>query len=139
IKAWVGRLNNEAGGPGYLLGSLAGAGWCINNQKIKPHGFLKRLFSRGEVLNPNARLNLGGKAATLPSNACPLLNVEVGDLGAESGLRRFAGKATGQSAFPDPAFLGHKRDNRARLIVFGRIHKKLSPANCKHMPTIANS
>ena len=119
IKARVGRLNDEAGGAGNLLGSLTGARWRINNQKIKAGGFLKRLFSRGEVLNPYARLNLGGEAAALPSNARPLLNVEVGNLDAKPVLCRFAGKATGKSAFPDSTLLGHKRDNRAPLVIFG--------------------
>ena len=116
VKARVGRLNDEASGAGYLLGSLAGAGWRINNQKIKAGGFFKRLFSRSEVLNPYARLNLGGKAAALPSNACPLLNVEVGNLDAKPLLRRFAGKATGKGAFPDSALLRNERNNRAPLV-----------------------
>ena len=104
IKARVGRLNDEASGAGYLLGSLAGAGWRINNQKIKAGGFLKRLFSRGEVLNPYARLNLGGEAAALPSNARPLLNVEVGNLDAKPCFAASRASPRESVLFPTPPF-----------------------------------
>src|SRR5271163_2499906 len=132
VKTRVGRLNDEAGGAGYLLCSLARAGGGVDNEKIKPCGFLKRLFRRGEALDPDAGFNPVGEAAALPRNACPLLRVEVGNLDAKPPLRGFAGEATGKGAFPDSAFLRDERYNIAPLVLLGR-HKKLAPDNCHQM------